>query len=292
MASKKSPLPKSSRLQRRFAVSIKSTARSGVRWIRVFSSNAPHLFRSRTGKRGRVCSRVVVEVLIRLRLLINILPGFAMAGYKTLGQCHAACSNCQAAKRRVEAGCASRAIAPSCEYENGKSHIRRGMLLGRGRNLPKIERRSLDSRWLRRRGKRESDLRRCLHGRDRPRRSGGNRIRSVATEIRRTTRCFLVEPQSNDLESARSGPRNAISLGDFLSFARAKDGSSRLQGKDGPERAFSPAGRNANRTGAQVLARGRLSSALSPEAWPGALRDLNPIAHESRSDSHKEFCRR
>ena len=57
----KSPLPKSSRLQRRFAVSIKSTARSGVRGIRVFSSNAPHPFRSRTGKRGRVCSRVVVE---------------------------------------------------------------------------------------------------------------------------------------------------------------------------------------------------------------------------------------
>src|SRR2546430_13385553 len=39
--SKKSPPPKLSRPQRRFDVSIKSTARSGARGIRVFSSNAP-----------------------------------------------------------------------------------------------------------------------------------------------------------------------------------------------------------------------------------------------------------
>src|SRR5260370_26535359 len=149
MASKKSPLPKSSRPQRRFAVSIKSTARSGVRGIRVFSSNAPHPFRSRTGKRGRVCSRVVVEVFIFDKgALVNVVPDFAATGYRTLGQCHAARSNCQAAKRGLEGGCALRAIAPSCQYENGESHIRRGMFLGRGRNLPEIERRGLDSGWL------------------------------------------------------------------------------------------------------------------------------------------------
>lgn len=52
--SKKSPPPKSSRPQRRFAVSIKSTDRRDVRGIRLLSSKAPQPLRSRTGKIGRV----------------------------------------------------------------------------------------------------------------------------------------------------------------------------------------------------------------------------------------------
>jgi len=52
--SKKSPLPKSSRPERRFAASSTSTARRGERGIRLLSSKAPQPLRSRTGKIGRV----------------------------------------------------------------------------------------------------------------------------------------------------------------------------------------------------------------------------------------------
>jgi len=52
--SKKSPPPKSSRPQRRFAVLIKSTARMGARGIRLLSSKVPQPLRRRTGKIGRV----------------------------------------------------------------------------------------------------------------------------------------------------------------------------------------------------------------------------------------------
>jgi len=79
--SKKSPPPKSSSPQRRFAVSITSTARRGVRGIGLLSSKAPQPLRSRTGKIGRVRSRVVAEEFIQWKGLAAVLPDSATVGY-------------------------------------------------------------------------------------------------------------------------------------------------------------------------------------------------------------------
>src|SRR2546430_11425095 len=57
--SRNSPGPKSSRRQRRFAVSMNLVVDGGVDLMPTFSSPAPHLFSSRIGNGARVCSTVV-----------------------------------------------------------------------------------------------------------------------------------------------------------------------------------------------------------------------------------------
>src|SRR5205814_8044168 len=133
--------------QRRFAVSIKSTARSGRRGIRDRSSNAPHPFRSRTGRRARVFSSVVVEVfnsvkashLLRLR---GVSLRFATELRHYANDLH---SNCQAAKTRAERRLRATRNRSIVQDENRESYFWRGMFLVRGRNFPQFERGIRDS---------------------------------------------------------------------------------------------------------------------------------------------------
>jgi hypothetical protein len=113
-ASRKSPLPKSLRPQRRVAVSIKAGARTGRRGIRVFSSSAPQPLRNRTGSRERVCSRVVAEEFIRRNGLPSLWPVFRAAGYETLGQMRTRRgATVKQQNGTARDGCAPRTIVPS-----------------------------------------------------------------------------------------------------------------------------------------------------------------------------------
>src|SRR5437588_7813548 len=97
-----------------------------------------------------------------------------------------------ASARDAATACAGFISASSSHHDDREGDVWRGLFLGGRRNFQETKRRQIDSGWLRGRNQGESDLRRCLHGRNRPRRSGGSRIRSIAGEIRGPAGYFLV----------------------------------------------------------------------------------------------------
>ena len=82
--------------------------------------------------------------------IVQPLTSFLAAGCQTLGQCECVARQLSSSKTGPEARLrpvGNRSIVPG--YENGESHLWRRLFLGCGRNISKIERRGLDSGWVR-----------------------------------------------------------------------------------------------------------------------------------------------
>jgi hypothetical protein len=199
---------------------------------------------------------------------------YRAVGAKQMLRAVASCQYCPQASGYKRRGCANPFLVSSSRHDERKSDIWSGMFLGGGRDFSDPERCYFDRGRLRRRDEGKSDIRRRLHGRDRPRGSRSSGVRSWSSQLRTTARCFLVESQSDHAESTRAGCRDAISFRDFLPFARTEGCGWSIERKAGEERAISPADRDANRARIQILARGGISPALSGKARSVALCTL------------------
>ena len=125
-----------------------------------------------------------------------------------------------------------------------------------------------------------SNLQRGLHRPHRPRRSGGNRIRSREALLRQAARGLLGEPRSHAAEPARAGLGHAVSLGDLLSHSGTGSCSQSFEGATGEVPALQQAHCHANCSCSDFL-RGRgLPPAVSGKEGLGVL------PHQSIARNH------